>query len=101
MSLTFQPVGKVANFSDEVTVLRLAQKNKIFIPSSCGGMGTCGTCLVHILAGQESLPPPEGAEQEMSESRQFSSTERLSCQIIACDGLLVHIVNNDLLEDDD
>ncbi len=100
-ALIFQPIAKSVSFSDEVTVLKLAHKNKIFIPSSCGGMGSCGTCLVHILAGGEMLPAPEDVEQEMAESRQFLPTERLSCQINACDGLIVHIVNNDMLEDDD
>lgn len=34
-------------------LLRLLQKNKIFIPAACGGNGTCGKCRVEIIRGEE------------------------------------------------
>ncbi len=50
----------------------------IFIPSACGGRGSCGLCKVKILEGAGPLLPtetPHLSEQEVAES------VRLSCQV--------------------
>ena len=63
------------------TVLEIAVENSVDISHSCGGMGTCGTCRIHlsVLSGQ----PPERneIEQEMAIDRGFRPDERLSCQL--------------------
>jgi ferredoxin len=34
------------------TVIDLARNQGLFLKSSCGGKGKCGSCLVHLLQGQ-------------------------------------------------
>ncbi len=61
------------------------------IAHSCGGMGTCGTCRVMIIAEGSCLLPRNELEQEMAQDRGFLETERLSCQIFAAPGLIIEI----------
>lgn len=49
------------------------------VGNSCGGSGTCGTCLVRIRADE--LPARNELEAEMASDRAFAADERLSCQI--------------------
>jgi len=55
----------------------LADK-KIFIPSACGGGGTCGTCKVKVLEGGGSILATERAMINRKEAREGV---RLSCQV--------------------
>ncbi|MGN1382584.1 MAG: ASKHA domain-containing protein [Eubacterium sp.] len=40
---------KILEAEEGEILLRLLQKNKIFIPAACGGNGTCGKCRVDII----------------------------------------------------
>lgn len=71
------------------SVLDVAIRAGIAIDHTCGGNATCGTCVVHIDAGLESLPPREGQELELAEDRGFNDNERLACQIHPISGLVV------------
>lgn len=66
--------GHSANLLD--TLLR----SKVAINTSCGGLGTCGTCRVFILEGEENLNPRNAIEDEMAKDRDLATHERLSCQ---------------------
>jgi Na+-transporting NADH:ubiquinone oxidoreductase subunit F len=50
----------------------------IFVPSACGGGGTCGQCRVKLLKGGGSLLPTEAALITKREAREG---ERLACQV--------------------
>lgn len=78
---------------NEETVLEVAIRSRISINHTCGGNGTCGTCLVEICEGLNELNPRTDVEQEMAEERNFASYERLACQIAPIDGLVVKIRN--------
>ena len=52
--------------------------NKVFIPSACGGKGSCGFCKVQVLAGGGSILPTETSFMIRSEIR---SGVRLACQV--------------------
>ena len=67
--------------SHEQTLLEALLNQKIPIAHSCGGNGTCGTCLCTIDSKYE-LPEKDDLEKEMSEDRGFHKNERLACQII-------------------
>ena len=41
------------------TLLNTLAAQKIFIPSACGGGGTCGVCKVHVHEGGGSILPTE------------------------------------------
>ena len=60
------------------TLLNTLAANKIFVPSACGGKGSCGVCKVTVLEGGGSLLPTEEA---FINRRQAREGLRLSCQV--------------------
>jgi Na+-transporting NADH:ubiquinone oxidoreductase subunit F len=60
------------------TLLNTLSANKIFIPSACGGGGTCGVCKVTVLSGGGSLLPTEEGHVNRGEAR---TGVRLACQV--------------------
>ena len=60
------------------TVLNSLSAQKIFIPSACGGGGTCGQCLVQIDEGGGSLLPTEETHISRGMARE---NWRLGCQV--------------------
>jgi len=51
---------------------------EIFVPSACGGGGTCGQCRVKVLEGGGSLLPTEAS---LISKREAAEGERLACQV--------------------
>ncbi|WP_413612848.1 2Fe-2S iron-sulfur cluster-binding protein [Bdellovibrio sp. HCB-110] len=72
-------------------VLDVALRAGIAIDHTCGGNGTCGTCLVQVVEGLEKLEPRNEIEEEMAQDRSFNDQERLACQIKPFNGLSVQI----------
>ncbi|MCA9659189.1 MAG: NADH:ubiquinone reductase (Na(+)-transporting) subunit F [Myxococcales bacterium] len=60
------------------SLLNTLANNKIFIPSACGGKGTCGVCKVHVHEGGGALLPTEEGHISKGEAREGC---RLSCQV--------------------
>jgi Na+-transporting NADH:ubiquinone oxidoreductase subunit F len=60
------------------TLLNTLADNKIFIPSACGGQGTCGVCKVNVLEGGGAMLPTETGHISRGEAREGC---RLSCQV--------------------
>jgi Na+-transporting NADH:ubiquinone oxidoreductase subunit F len=60
------------------TLLNALSANKIFIPSACGGKGTCGVCVVHVHEGGGALLPTEEGHVSRGDARQGV---RLACQV--------------------
>lgn len=60
------------------TLLGTLAANKIFIPSACGGKGSCGVCKVKVLDGGGAVLPTELSHLDRGEVR---DGERLSCQV--------------------
>jgi Na+-transporting NADH:ubiquinone oxidoreductase subunit F len=60
------------------TLLSTLSANKIFIPSACGGGGTCGVCDVTVLSGGGSLLPTEEGHISRGDARKGL---RLACQV--------------------
>ncbi len=60
------------------TLLNTLIENKIFLPSACGGKGTCGTCTVKVLEGGGALLPTEASIVSRKEAREGV---RLGCQV--------------------
>jgi Na+-transporting NADH:ubiquinone oxidoreductase subunit F len=59
-------------------LLATLREKKIFIPSACGGRGTCGECRVRVLEGGGPLLPTE-APHLTAEQRQ--DRMRIACQL--------------------
>jgi Na+-transporting NADH:ubiquinone oxidoreductase subunit F len=60
------------------TLLSTLAANKIFIPSACGGKGTCGVCKVIVRSGGGALLPTETSHVSRGEAK---NDVRLSCQV--------------------
>ncbi|MGI9432475.1 MAG: NADH:ubiquinone reductase (Na(+)-transporting) subunit F [Myxococcota bacterium] len=60
------------------TLLNTLASNGIFIPSACGGKGTCGVCRCQVESGGGALLPTEVSHITPKEAR---SGERLACQV--------------------
>ncbi len=60
------------------TLLNTLSADKIFIPSACGGKGSCGVCIVKVLEGGGAMLPTEESHITRGEAREGC---RLSCQV--------------------
>ena len=60
------------------TLLNALAAQKIFIPSACGGGGTCGVCKVNVESGGGAILPTERTHVTRGEEREGC---RLSCQV--------------------
>lgn len=60
------------------TLLGALAAEKIFIPSACGGKGSCGVCTVHVHDGGGAMLPTEEAHISRGQAREGC---RLSCQV--------------------
>lgn len=89
--MTFLPFKKTCPFDGSPSILEVAIANQIPLNHSCGGMGSCTTCLVRVQTGLEKLAPRNELEAEHEQMRDLRAHERLSCQTLAEDGLVVSI----------
>lgn len=60
------------------TLLATLMEQEIFVPSACGGRGSCGLCKVKVLDGGGPLLPTEGPQLTDDE---IENSMRLSCQV--------------------
>ncbi len=59
-------------------LLNTLSANELFLPSACGGGGTCGQCLVKVMEGGGSLLPTEAT---FINKRMAADGVRLACQV--------------------
>jgi ferredoxin len=81
ITFLLMPDQLVVRASHTETVLEACLRAGIELSHSCGGMGTCGTCCVHVQGINLTQFPRNEIEQEMAKDRSFSDSERLACQI--------------------
>ena len=60
------------------TLLSTLSDNEIYLPSACGGMGTCGMCTCQVLEGGGSILPTETGFFTRKEQQ---NNWRLGCQV--------------------
>ncbi len=60
------------------TVLSLLMRNEIYLPSACGGKGTCGMCSCQVLEGGGTILPTETG---FFTRREQQDNWRLGCQV--------------------
>lgn len=62
--------------------------NKIFLPSACGGGGTCGMCRCQVISGGGSILP---TETDFFTRKEQNENWRLGCQVKVKEDLKIHI----------
>jgi Na+-transporting NADH:ubiquinone oxidoreductase subunit F len=62
--------------------------NGIFVPSACGGGGTCGQCRVKVISGGGALLP---TEESLISKREAAEGERLGCQVVVTQDMEIRI----------
>jgi Na+-transporting NADH:ubiquinone oxidoreductase subunit F len=70
------------------SLLEALSSKKIFIPSACGGRGTCAYCKLKILDGGGPMGPTESPLLEPDEK---SNDTRISCQVKVREDLRIEI----------
>lgn len=90
----YGPCSITVNDEREFTVdggknlLSVLTGEKLFIPSACGGRGTCGLCKLKVLEGAGPLLPTEEPYLEKDERE---SNVRLACQVKVRNNLKIEI----------
>ena len=85
--------GKTLEIEGGQTLLNGLMESKIFIPSACGGRGSCGYCKIAVPAGGGPVLPTETPYLSRGEIR---SNVRLACQVKIREDVRV-IIPEDLL----
>jgi Na+-transporting NADH:ubiquinone oxidoreductase subunit F len=70
------------------TLLNALGQEEIFIPSACGGKGSCGVCKVKVKEGGGAMLPTETSHISRGEAREGV---RLSCQVKVKDDIGIEI----------
>ncbi len=70
------------------TLLSTLSSNGIFLPSACGGGGTCVQCTCHVLEGGGNILPTE--EPHFSR-KEIAAHKRLGCQVKVKENMKIHV----------
>jgi Na+-transporting NADH:ubiquinone oxidoreductase subunit F len=70
------------------TLLSTLSQEKLFLPSACGGGGTCGMCRCQVLTGGGSILP---TELGFFTRRQVHENWRLGCQVKIREDMEIHV----------
>ncbi len=70
------------------TLLSTLSSNGIFLPSACGGGGTCVQCVCHVLEGGGNILPTE--EPHFSR-KEIAAHIRLGCQVKVKENMKIHV----------
>jgi uncharacterized 2Fe-2S/4Fe-4S cluster protein (DUF4445 family) len=85
--ITFQPAARSVGLLDGETLLDCARRGAIPLASSCGGSGTCLSCMVRVVAGP--VPAPSRADRELFSAKLLAEGWRRACQISPVQGCTV------------
>lgn len=85
---------KIIEVAPGSSLLSSLASNDIFLPSACGGGGTCAMCKCQVKEGGGQILPTE--KSQISKPEQKEGT-RLSCQLKVKDNLKIH-VHDEVLE---
>ncbi len=83
-------INKKESFSADggVTLLDALAEQEIFLPSACGGKGTCGHCKVQVESGGGPMLPTEEGLLTAEEKR---NNVRIACQIRLRDDMAINV----------
>jgi Na+-transporting NADH:ubiquinone oxidoreductase subunit F len=70
------------------TLLSTLSMEKLYLPSACGGGGTCGLCRCQVVEGGGSILPTEVG---FFNRRQINDNWRLGCQVKVKEDMKIHV----------
>ncbi len=70
------------------TLLSSLYSNEVFIPSACGGKGSCGHCKITVVSGGGPVLP---TERPLLSRQEIRSNTRLACQVKVREDIYVRI----------
>lgn len=73
------PLGKTLEGESGENLFLLFQRKNIPLESYCGGVGSCGKCVVRIVQGEVSLPTPQEVRRL---GERIGEGFRLACQVV-------------------
>jgi Na+-transporting NADH:ubiquinone oxidoreductase subunit F len=79
---------KVIEVDGGGTLLSTLSNNGIFLPSACGGGGTCVQCTCHVLEGGGNILPTEVPHFSRKE---IADNKRLGCQVKVKENMKIHV----------
>jgi Na+-transporting NADH:ubiquinone oxidoreductase subunit F len=79
---------KELEVSPGFTLLSTLSQEKLFLPSACGGGGTCGLCRCQVLSGGGSILP---TELGFFNRKQARDNWRLGCQVKVKEDMELHV----------
>lgn len=79
---------KVLEVSPGNTILTTLSNNGVFLPSACGGGGTCGMCKCQVIEGGGSILPTETGFFTRKEAQNHW---RLGCQVKVRNDMKIHV----------
>jgi ferredoxin len=88
-TINVRPQGAELRASEDESLFDALQNAGIEIESDCGGIGSCGKCVIHILEGEVSEPTLE--EEDLLSEEVFEQGNRLACQTYPLGDLVIEI----------
>ncbi len=85
----FEPAGRRGDFPAGTSLLDCARGLGIGLISLCGGVGSCGRCIVQVLEGEVS--PPDSVEEAVLGQDRLATGYRLACRTVPLGSCKVRI----------
>jgi len=95
VEIVFVPSGRHVSVPTANTALEASRHAGVGITSECGGVGTCGRCVVQVVKGQTSQPT--STEEHALGAIQLDAGFRLACQTTLSVGGIIHVPETSLV----
>jgi uncharacterized 2Fe-2S/4Fe-4S cluster protein (DUF4445 family) len=87
--IDFEPVGRRGEYRKGDSLLECARSLGVELVNICGGEGTCGGCVVQVLAGKTS--PITESEREFITEEKLAEGYRLACRAVPASDCKVRV----------
>jgi uncharacterized 2Fe-2S/4Fe-4S cluster protein (DUF4445 family) len=84
--------GKIISASPGVSILEALKNEGVYLNSSCGGKGTCGTCRIILKSGRADIKSQQKLSQE-----EIASGYTLACKTFPAENIVIDIPKESLL----
>ncbi len=89
--VTFLPHGRAVTIEHGLSVFEAGRRMGEYIPTDCGGKGTCGRCRVRV---EGEARPPTYVEKAFIPREDLARNVRLACRLKVLDNITVTVVRS-------